>query len=176
MAESKQVTRSKLMGLLKVKNGIIEHVDKTARALLRVKKPVAGQQLSSFIPEYSLPRTDEKPRSKILTINSKKLLITSILLPPPLKYFLVMLYPVDHLNPVSRKTKAISKIYPEINPLVESLVNDIMISDGNGVCLHASPDIKELYGITEEELVGKTAFEMERKKIFNPSATALVLK
>ena len=105
MAKSKQITRSKITGLLKVRSGIIEHIDKTAMALLRVKKPIAGQQLSSFIPDYSLPRTDEKPRSKILTINSKKLLITSILLPPPLKYFLVILYPVDHLSPVSKETK-----------------------------------------------------------------------
>jgi len=164
------------MGLLKVKNGIIEYVDKTAMAMLRVKKSIAGQRLSSFIPDYSLPRTNEKPRSKILTINSKKLLITNILLPPPLKYYLVMLYSVDHLNPIAKETKALSKIYPEISPLVESLVNDIIITDRNGIILHANPDTKELYGIAGEELVGKTVFEMEQKKIFHPSVTAIVLK
>jgi len=176
MAERKQETKANLPGLLKVRSGIIEYIDKTAMALLRVKKPIAGQPLSTFIPGYSLPRIDEKPRSKILTINSKKLLITSILLPLPFKYFLVILYPVDHLSPVSKETKALSKIYPEISPLVESLVNDIMITDGNGVILHSSPEIQELYGVTEEVLKGKSVFEMERKKIFNPSATATVLK
>ena len=176
MAESKQVTRSKLMGLLKVKNGIIEYVDKTVMALLRVKKPIAGQLLSSFIPDYILPRTDEKPRSKILTINSKKLLITSILLPPPLKYYLVMLYPVDHIDPVSKETKTLRKIYPDIDQFIESMVSDIFITDGNGVILHVSSTFKDLYGVTNEEVEGKTVFELEQKKIFNVSATAIVLK
>jgi len=74
---------------------------------------------------------------------------------------------------LSSGRKEISK---EIDNVLESIHNDVLITDGRGVILEVSPSFNESYGTTEDEVVGNTVYEMEKKQVFYPSVTVLVLQ
>lgn len=54
--------------------------------------------------------------------------------------------------------------------------NDVTITDGRGVVLQISDSYEEHYGVSREEIIGKTVYELEENRIFNPSVTAVVIK
>lgn len=52
----------------------------------------------------------------------------------------------------------------------------IYVSDGQGITLRVSSACKTLWGYKEEELVGKSVYELEREGVYYPSITRLVLE
>ncbi len=59
---------------------------------------------------------------------------------------------------------------------VESLFNDLVITDGKGIILHVTAKFKNFWGKNPEKMIGENVYEMEKRKIFYPSITAIVLK
>lgn len=64
----------------------------------------------------------------------------------------------------------------EIDTILESIHDDILITDGQGRILKVSKSFVNVYGIDEEQILGETVFEMERQGIFKPSVIARVLQ
>ncbi len=64
----------------------------------------------------------------------------------------------------------------EIDTILESIHDDILITDGQGRILKVSKSFVNAYGIDEEQILGETVFEMERQGIFKPSVIARVLQ
>lgn len=54
--------------------------------------------------------------------------------------------------------------------------NDVTLTDEKGIVLRVSDSYEEHYGVSKEEIVGKSVFELEQKGIFRPSVTVAVLK
>ncbi|MBU8877530.1 sigma 54-interacting transcriptional regulator [Bacillus sp. FJAT-29790] len=54
-------------------------------------------------------------------------------------------------------------------------VNNIVITDGCGKVLQASPSCLTIYGMSADDLIGLTVDELERRNIFSPSITKKVL-
>ncbi|MBP1153345.1 MULTISPECIES: sigma 54-interacting transcriptional regulator [unclassified Paenibacillus] len=52
----------------------------------------------------------------------------------------------------------------------------IYVSDGQGITLRVSSACKTLWGYKEEELVGRSVYELEREGVYYPSITRLVLE
>lgn len=52
----------------------------------------------------------------------------------------------------------------------------IYVSDGNGITLRVSSACERLWGYKEEELIGKSTYQLEREGVFYPSVTRLVLE
>ncbi|GAB7054826.1 MULTISPECIES: sigma 54-interacting transcriptional regulator [unclassified Paenibacillus] len=52
----------------------------------------------------------------------------------------------------------------------------IYVSDGQGITLRVSSACETLWGYKEEELVGKSVYELEREGVYYPSITRLVLE
>lgn len=52
----------------------------------------------------------------------------------------------------------------------------IYVSDGRGITLRVSSACHTLWGYKEEELVGKSVYELEREGVYYPSITRLVLE
>ena len=59
---------------------------------------------------------------------------------------------------------------------VESLFNDLVITDGKGIILHVTAKFKNFWWKNPEKMIGENVFEMEKRKIFYPSITAIILK
>lgn len=64
----------------------------------------------------------------------------------------------------------------ELDTILESIHDDILIADGQGKILKVSKSFIDVYGIGEEQILGRTVFEMERQGIFKPSVIARVLQ
>ena len=64
----------------------------------------------------------------------------------------------------------------ELDTILDSIHDDILITDGNGKILKVSRSFENVYGIKEEDILGETVFEMEKQGIFKPSVIARVLQ
>jgi len=60
--------------------------------------------------------------------------------------------------------------------ILESIHDDLLITDGEGTILKVSPSFEEIYGVHQKDVIGKTVYEMEALGVFQPSITAMVLK
>ena len=54
--------------------------------------------------------------------------------------------------------------------------NDVTLTDGNGVVLRVSDSYELHYGVSLDEVVGKSVYDLEKQGIFKPSVTAYVLR
>ena len=54
--------------------------------------------------------------------------------------------------------------------------NDVTLTDGNGVVIRISDSYEKHYGVTKEDIIGKSIFSLEDEGIFKPSVTAVVLE
>lgn len=64
----------------------------------------------------------------------------------------------------------------ELDTILDAIHDDILITDGQGKILKVSKSFVDVYGIEEDQILGKTVFEMERQGIFKPSVIARVLE
>lgn len=54
--------------------------------------------------------------------------------------------------------------------------DEIFLADANGTCVRVNPACERYYGLQGIELIGRNVFDLEKEKIFYPSATAQVIK
>jgi len=54
--------------------------------------------------------------------------------------------------------------------------NDVTLTDGEGVVIRISDSYEKHYGVTKEDIIGKSIFSLEAQGIFKPSVTAVVLE
>ncbi len=64
----------------------------------------------------------------------------------------------------------------EIDAIVRSTRSNIVITDGEGILLRASPNCLSIYGKSADELIGRSVYDLEKEGVFSPSITIRVLK
>lgn len=64
----------------------------------------------------------------------------------------------------------------ELDFILDSIHEDILIADAKGVILRVSKSFESMYGVKREDVIGKTIYQMEETGLFKPSITAMVLK
>lgn len=58
----------------------------------------------------------------------------------------------------------------------DAIHNDLMIADRRGIVVYCNKATETLYGLTAKELLGNSVDELEKRKVFYPSITKIVLK
>lgn len=66
--------------------------------------------------------------------------------------------------------------YEEFKLIVNTEFDQVTIADQNGVFLRIEHNCENTFGIPEAEMIGKSATELEKKRIFSKSVTLAVLK
>lgn len=66
--------------------------------------------------------------------------------------------------------------YEELKLATDLVIDQITIADGDGVFRKINKACEKYFGVKEEEIIGKSGFEMERIGVFNISATAEVVR
>lgn len=74
------------------------------------------------------------------------------------------------------ETKISKQNEQEFYNILESMHDDFVIIDKDGIIINALPNFEELYGLPAAEAIGKSVYEMEQRKIFNPSIAIRVMK
>ncbi len=80
------------------------------------------------------------------------------------------------IEPVIHSLSSTQVMKDEFFNMLSVLHDDFVIIDKYGVIISALPNFESLYGLSLEDAIGKTIFEMEERKIFNPSVAIRVFK
>ncbi|OCA91769.1 sigma-54 interaction domain-containing protein [Pseudobacillus wudalianchiensis] len=67
----------------------------------------------------------------------------------------------------------VSEFWEEI---LDGVYNDVLITDPKGRIVYANSSSEYWFGLREEELLGKSIYELEQKRVFYPSVVRLVLE
>lgn len=60
--------------------------------------------------------------------------------------------------------------------VIEALHDNVAIVDRQGIMIWVSSSFERTFGITRDQVVGRTTYDLERERLFFPSVAALVLK
>ena len=164
-------------GLLKISNGIIQWADRSAAELLAPLAPIVGKPIGELFPDYRSPADVDRVRSRTMTIEGFDYLVQDVRLPPPADQIILTITRMDALDRAAGDGDPSEAPRADIgfDTLIESLHDDIVVTDGKGIILHVSSAFLEVYDVTEAEVVGKSVHELERRKVFQPSVAAMVL-
>lgn len=66
--------------------------------------------------------------------------------------------------------------YEELNLILDLSFDQITIADGDGVFTRISKSCMDFFGVEEDEIVGTSAFQLEKQGVFDISATAEVVR
>lgn len=75
-----------------------------------------------------------------------------------------------------KQYEELKKQFDELEMVTNLAVDQITITDGNGVFYKINKSCMKYFGVEEEEILGKSAFELEEKGFFNLSSTAEVIR
>ncbi len=92
------------------------------------------------------------------------------------QYILVIIFESTIIEPVVNSLSSTQTMKDEFFDMLSVLHDDFVIIDKNGIITSALPNFEALYGISKEKAIGMTIFELEEKKIFNPSVAIRVFK
>ncbi|WP_028399295.1 sigma-54 interaction domain-containing protein [Ectobacillus panaciterrae] len=66
--------------------------------------------------------------------------------------------------------------FGDTEAILESLKDDLMVTDINGIILKATKSTAAIYGLKYEDLIGSSIYELERAGIMTPILTPLVIQ
>jgi len=87
-----------------------------------------------------------------------------------------LLEETSELEQAILKMENVKLLKDEVDTILNSIHDDILIADGDGIIRKVFPSFERVYDTKGEKIVGKSVFEAERLGIFKPSVTAVVLK
>ncbi|WP_349407521.1 sigma-54 interaction domain-containing protein [Pseudalkalibacillus sp. SCS-8] len=64
----------------------------------------------------------------------------------------------------------------EAEAILDSLQDDIVVTDRHGIIMKVSDTTGSIYGVKSDVLIGRSVYELEREGLFTPLATPLVLE
>ncbi|MBN2539368.1 MAG: sigma 54-interacting transcriptional regulator, partial [Deltaproteobacteria bacterium] len=164
------------VGFLKIENNIIIYANQTALVLLQESGTVIGKTIHTIFREFELARTHDQPLVTVAGYNNKQFLIITNLYLAFTNYYEIYFFPVDQMGrDLDRKTLS-EATFDSILPILDSLHNHVLVTDGKGIILKAHELFEELCGVTADEIVGTSVYDAERKGLFRPSTVAIALR
>ncbi len=70
----------------------------------------------------------------------------------------------------------LKKQVDELESIIHASSDELFVTDGEGRILLVTKRVKEVYGLADDEIIGRTVFELEQAGVFYPSVTAVVLR
>ncbi len=157
------------------KDGIVQYINNKGAVLLNSEKiDILGKSIFDFVPALRNRTSSEQSQffhevyygNSKLFFNysphfSKGELVGASFLFNEEKYYEVFLKKLDSYKNLNHDLKAIFDISYDV----------IYVSDQHGITLRVSSACEKLWGKKEEELIGKSVYELETIGIYNPSVT-----
>lgn len=70
----------------------------------------------------------------------------------------------------------IKNISNEMDVILNTIHDDILITDGKGIIIKSYPSFEKVYNIKKEDAEGRSIYDLEKEGVFKPSITAMVLE
>ncbi|MCL6516726.1 sigma 54-interacting transcriptional regulator [Alicyclobacillus sp.] len=83
---------------------------------------------------------------------------------------------VSQSDPVLRQqVEDLQRTNEELESILDA-IDELYITDGDGITLRVNREMEKLYGLDRDAFIGRSVFDLERDRVFYPSATAIVLR
>jgi PAS domain S-box-containing protein/TyrR family helix-turn-helix protein len=90
--------------------------------------------------------------------------------------WMVMVLSASQLEEVTKELDAYKNLHSDLQAIFDISYDVIYVSDGRGITLRVSSACESLWGYKEEQLVGKSVYQLEKEGVYSPSITRLVLE
>ncbi len=111
----------------------------------------------------------------LYSIKNEEYLFIVLNLSDPTKKIIILIT-TNKIGNIIKETEIFKSMQNDFFNILGAIHDDFVIINSCGVITHALPNFELLYGIPSQEAIGKTVYEMEKRKIFNPSVAARVFK
>ncbi|MCL6625353.1 sigma-54 interaction domain-containing protein [Alicyclobacillus shizuokensis] len=64
----------------------------------------------------------------------------------------------------------------ELEQILDSCLDEVFVTDADGRTVRVNEAAAQMYGMTREELIGQSVYELEQAGVFYPSVTSMVLR
>lgn len=88
----------------------------------------------------------------------------------------VFIHPRDDFVRLSKEKETLEELRSELNEIINSSFDGIVISDERGTIIHQNPAYEKITGLSSKELIGRSLKELEDEKIIDESSTLKALK
>ena len=116
------------------------------------------------------------PFADIININTEQYVIALLELNSSENLYYFIFTPTSILDTSFKRMKSVSTMEQDYISILEAIHDDFTICDANGKIINVLPNFESFYGISAEEVIGKTVYELEDQKIFNPSIGAIAIE
>lgn len=89
---------------------------------------------------------------------------------------MIMLMNASQLDEVTKELDSYKNLHADLKAIFDISYDVIYVSDGNGITLRVSSASERLWGYKEEELVGRSVYQLEKEGVYSPSVTRMVLE
>ncbi|GAX89253.1 sigma 54-interacting transcriptional regulator [Effusibacillus lacus] len=140
-----------------------------------VDKPMKSMDKDASVDRV-LTSTDTKPVVRV-TEDKKGIYTLTNVLDGGVSIGAIKIYwEAAEIEKIAMNLDSYVNLVQDLKAVFDSSYDVIYVSDGQGMTLRVSSAAERLWGYKEEELVGQTVYELEKKGVFKPSITRLVLE
>lgn len=83
---------------------------------------------------------------------------------------------LEERNQNNANLTKLDELNRDMQAIFEASFDVLFVANGDGITLRVSSACEKLWGLKAEDLVGKSVYELEEKRIFYPSVTRLVIE
>ena len=109
---------------------------------------------------------------ELVSVGDIELLIVSADTLDDKSYFIIL----DKIADELKALEPFRVINEELDIILNTIHDDILITDGQGEIIRVSPSFEKMYGVNGNDILGKNVLDLEKRGIFKPSVTARVLE
>lgn len=157
--------------------GIVTGANQAAKKLLRMDQHAPSDHITRYLPELAVPENETTTYSGIIKNGNRTMHICS--LPEEIagkERKILLIKDVSESQSYRDKVERIKQYNKELKTIFECFAPTITITDHLGNITHAGVNVAKNCGVTREYLEGKNVADLEKEKIFTPSAALKVIQ
>lgn len=90
--------------------------------------------------------------------------------------FVVFINPIDQLLRLTKEKDSLQSLRNELNEVINSSFDGIVISDKDGIIMHQNPSYEQITGLSAKDCIGRSLKELEEEGVIDASASLKALK
>lgn len=141
------------------------------------REEVEKRKLFDKFPGIFTPQIKNQPTSTFSIKNTRYLLETKEVLKNDKASGMIMMFrKMTDVEELAQEADVFRELSADLQAIFDISYDVIYVSDANGVTQRVSAASEKLWGVKEQDLIGKSIYELEKKEIFKPSITRLILE
>ncbi|MEW6622847.1 MAG: sigma 54-interacting transcriptional regulator [Bacillota bacterium] len=164
------------------KQGRIRIFNKAAERILDyARDKVLGKNVDEIVPEIMLMETaisGDILRNNTVDVKNRRFFVDNspIVQDGRIVGAMAMLQDISNMEALSEKLDSVIEINRELDAIIESIDDGLVLVDGQGYVLRVNQAYQRLVGITAEEYVGKHVYDLLKEGYINRATSPIVIQ